>query len=172
MKHDYDMVARRLQRRKTAHGAIGKAYKSPKSTRLWRRRTIAGLSAEQDLTANVSLPELLEKAEVELRSSPSRSRSRSVSLAVGSIGSPQKESFSHFLYPGAEDPGVREWTKSDWKLLDSCFTDERYEVGEEQGIGGDPAPVDDILFENVVDRFVLLMGGLEMVLGHGPSWTM
>ena len=169
-KHDYDMVARKLRRRKTAHGAIGKAYSSPKSSRMWRRRTIAGLSAEDDLTANVTLPELLEKAEVELRSTPSRSRS--ASLAVGSIGSPQKENFGNFLYPGAETPGVRDWAKADWKLLDSCFTDERYEVGEEQGIGGELATVDDILLENVVDRFVELMGGLEKALSHGPSWTM
>ena len=163
------MVARRLRRRKTAHGAIGKAYKTPKASQLWRRRTVAGLSAESELAANISLPELLERAETELRSTPSRSRS--ASIAAGSVGSPQKERFG-FLYPDADASGPREWSKADWKLLDSCFTDERYEVGEEQGIGGDLASVDDVLLENVVDRFVDLMGGLDKVLGHGPSWSM
>lgn len=164
------MVARKLRRRKTAHGGVGKAYKTPKASQLWRRRTVAGLSAESELAANVSLPELLVKAEIELRSTPSRSRS--ASLAVGSVGSPQTGRFGDFLYPDADASGIREWAKADWKLLDSCFTDERYEVGEEQGIGGDLASVDDIPLENVVDRFVGLMGGLEKVLGHGPSWSM
>ena len=80
---------------------------------LWRRRTVAGLSAEDALSANVSLPELLERAEEELRSTPARSRSGSV--AFSSVGSPQKSRDRDFLYEDADTPGSREWTKEDWK---------------------------------------------------------
>ena len=161
------MVARKLKRRKTMGGKVGKSYKRPEETRMWRRRTIAGLSAEQDLERNVSF---LQQAEEELRQTPSRSRSNSI--ALGSEGSPQKEFRPSFLYEDAHAPGVREWSRTDWKLLDSCFTDERHEVGEEQGLDGELATVDDILLENVVDRFVELMGGLSLVESHGSSRTM
>ena len=76
------------------------------------------------------------------------------------------------MYEDADVSGIREWTKADWKLLDSCFTDERFDLGEEQGREpGDLAPVEDVRMEDVVDRFVDLMGGAAKVEGHGPSWT-
>ncbi|KAL5490230.1 hypothetical protein ACEPAI_5063 [Sanghuangporus weigelae] len=169
--HDYDMVARRLRRRKTTSDGIGKAYSTPKNMQTWRRRTVAGLTAEDALSANISLPELLEKAEDELRRSPTRSRSGSVALS--SVGSPQKSGWGNgFMYENADEPGIREWTKPDWKLLDSCFTDERYDLAEQLSLElGCLADVDDVPLESVVERFIELMGGAEIVASHGPSWT-
>ena len=138
--------------------------------RLWRRRTVAGLSAEDALSANISLPELLEKAEEDLRSSPSRSRCGSVALS--SIGSPPRSRWHDFMYENADLPGIREWSKADWKLLDSCFTDERYDLAEQMDLEpGSLADVDDVPLESVVERFVMIMGGVENVESHGPSWT-
>ncbi|OCB84190.1 hypothetical protein A7U60_g8866 [Sanghuangporus baumii] len=170
--HDYDMVARRLRRRKTTSGGISKAYSTPKNMQTWRRRTVAGLTAEDVLSANISLPELLEKAEDELRRSPTRSRSGSVALS--SVGSPQKSGWGNgFMHENVDEPGIREWTKTDWKLLDSCFTDERYDLAEQLSLElGSLADVDDVPLESVVERFIELMGGAEIVASHGPSWTM
>ena len=164
------MVARRLRRRKTTSDGISKAYSSPKNMKIWRRRTVAGLTAEDALSANISLPELLEKAEEELRRSPARSRSGSVALS--SAGSPQKPSWNEFMYENANEPGIREWTKAEWKLLDSCFTDERYDLAEQLGLEiGCLADVDDVPLESVVERFIVLVGGAEIVASRGPSWT-
>lgn len=165
------MVARKLRRRRTTVSGVSKAYSAPKNTQLWRRRTVAGLGAEDALTDNVALPELLVKAEEELRNSPARSRSGS--LALSSVGSPQKSRWNDFMYKDADPYGVREWTKADWKLLDSCFTDERYDLGEQQGLGaGCLADVEDVPLESVIERFIELKGGVEKVESHGPSWTM
>ncbi|KAI5124349.1 hypothetical protein M0805_008956 [Coniferiporia weirii] len=165
--HDYDMVARKLKRRRTATDGVSKPYSTPQKMQVWRRRTIAGLTAEAHITDNVALPELLEKAEQELRSSPARSRSGSV--APSSFGSPSRTAHRELQRPAS---GPREWTKADWKSLDSCFTDERYDLAEEQGLeAGCLASVDNVVFENVVNRFVELSGGAEVVESHGPSWT-
>ena len=164
------MVARKLRRRRTTAGGVSKPYSTPKNTQLWRRRTVAGLTAEDALSANISLPDLLEKAEEELRESPCRSRSGSVALS--SIGSPQKARWDDTMHENTDVPGIREWTKADWKLLDSCFTDERYDLGEQMGLEvGCLADVDDVPLECVVERFIELMGGAELVQSHGPSWT-
>ncbi|KAH8102371.1 hypothetical protein DFH11DRAFT_1777890 [Phellopilus nigrolimitatus] len=161
--HDYDMVARRLRRRQTAAAKVSKPYSTPQ--KLWRRRTIAGLAGEEHLTANVAL---LDRATEELRSSPARSRSGSVASSVA--GTPTKNRQYQYELPIVSGP--RDWTKADWKLLDSCFTDERYELAQERGLAGESlAPVDDVSLSDVAERFTDLMGGIEIVDSHGPSWT-
>ncbi len=57
----------------------------------------------------------------------------------------------------AQGGGV--WSKEEWRTLDMCFTEERYEVG-----GGDVmAHVDDVEIANVVARF-------EELVPYG-EWT-
>jgi len=42
-----------------------------------------------------------------------------------------------------------------------CFTDERLDVAEKLGLGSDKiADVDDVKVEDVVERFVEMMGGI------------
>ena len=123
------MIAKKLKRRRASANGVSKRYSSPKVCQSWRRRTVAGLAAEEDLLANVTLPELLEKAEKELLTSPVRSRAGS--LALSQCMTPTKPSADtpRFSYEHSDLPGPRDWGKGDWKLLDSCFTDERYDLG-------------------------------------------
>jgi hypothetical protein len=66
---------------------------------------------------------------------------------------------------------TREWTKDDWKQLDACFTDERLDVAEKMGLGSDSiASVDDVRIEDVVKRFVEMMGGSLLINGWGAGW--
>jgi len=66
---------------------------------------------------------------------------------------------------------ICEWTKDSWKQLDMCFTDERLDVAEKLGLeSGKIADVDDVKIENVVERFVEMMGGSRVVDGWGSDW--
>ncbi len=68
--------------------------------------------------------------------------------------------------------GPREWAKADWKLLDSCYTDERLAIGERSGLDpGDLAPADSVTLEDVVDRFIEVLGGEIIFDKLGSSWT-
>ncbi|KAF8217821.1 hypothetical protein K438DRAFT_1952682 [Mycena galopus ATCC 62051] len=92
--------------------------------------------------------------------------------------------------------GAREWTRSEWKALDACFTDERIAVAARLGMvlnlspapgpstpvrapaggpnGGAPAVMmasaDAVDLAAVVARFVALMGGERVVQGFGEKW--
>ena len=67
--------------------------------------------------------------------------------------------------------GERHWVKDDWKLLDACFTDERFVVGGNLRIGGDGlADVDVIDLGHVVDRYIGILGGGDLVKRFGPGW--
>lgn len=166
MQHDYDMIARRLRRKSMAGAGVHKGYGTPKKAELWRRRTIAGLAAEDSLSANVTLPELVQKAEEELRSTPVQSRAGSVSA----LGTPKK-TVEESDVRQQDVWGPREWTKADWKMLDSCFTDERYHLARSQGLPkGVLASVDDVEPQKVVERFIVILGS-GLTDSHGPSWT-
>jgi hypothetical protein len=66
---------------------------------------------------------------------------------------------------------IRKWTKDDWKQLDACFTDERLDVAEKLGLGTDEvADVDDVSVEHVMERFVEIMGGSQVVAAWGSAW--
>jgi len=90
---------------------------------------------------------------------------------------------ARFGHPGAalvppvvfgHDGEERVWTKEDWKQLDACFTDARLEMGRQLDIDGDEeglAPVDCVEVEDVVERFVLLMGGDQMVRSFSDAWS-
>ena len=132
----------------------------------------------------ITLPELLQEAELEVRDSP-----RCLSpLVLSARGDP-------FLTPIAPkyrvqtanvpmvdqkvevydgDIGEREWTKEDWKHLDACFTDQRLEVGSKLAgaLGQDIlASVDMISIDDVVDRFVVSKGGFETITSFGALWS-
>lgn len=53
---------------------------------------------------------------------------------------------------------VTGWTKSHWKKLDTCFTDERYAVAAAMGLPGRIADVSDVQVEAVAARFINEMG--------------
>lgn len=74
-------------------------------------------------------------------------------------------------------PG-REWTKDDWKILDGCFTDERIELASRMqpdsslGEGDEEIPlvgVDLVDVDDVVERFVVEVGGEETIDAYGWS---
>lgn len=71
------------------------------------------------------------------------------------------------------DPtGPREWGKDDWKILDACFTDERLDAAEKMGMAeGSMADVTDIRLDDVVNRFLEVIGGGAVLARLGPSWT-
>jgi len=57
-------------------------------------------------------------------------------------------------------------------LLDSCYTDERLELGPAIGLFGDAlAPADDVNLNNVIDRYNTAMGGESVVAQLGSHWT-
>jgi len=70
------------------------------------------------------------------------------------------------------DPtGPREWGKNDWKILDACFTDERLDAAEKMGMAeGSLADVTDIRLDDVMNRFVEVIGGDAVLAALGPSW--
>ena len=74
------------------------------------------------------------------------------------------------LVPNTPYPvGKRGWTKDDWKLLDACFTDQRLQLGNvEEGL---LASVDIVALDDVITRFVSLMGGQSLIDTFGDLWT-
>lgn len=72
----------------------------------------------------------------------------------------------------------REWSKDDWKILDGCFTDERIELASRmqpdsiRGEGDEEIPlvgVDLVDIDDVVERFVIEVGGEKSIDVHGWS---
>lgn len=122
----------------------------------------------------LTLPELLREAEAE------------VVTGTPTKGGGVRDSFKTPLLPsrsgtalmspdrGVDHIGERTWGKDDWKQLDACFTDERLEIGCRLDVGGDEAlaHVEYVEVENVVQRFVLLMGGHELVESFGETWNL
>ena len=133
----------------------------------------------------ITLPELLQEAELEVRDSPQSLSHRSLILPEG--GDPFKTPIvarykaktrpvstwmaDAEVYGG--DIGEREWTKEDWKQLDACFTDERLEVGSRLAGAEESllAPVNMVSIDDVVDKFVVSKGGLETITSFGASWS-
>jgi hypothetical protein len=113
---------------------------------------------------SMTLPELLHEAESELDSP---------TFPKGDFRTPSPAPVS-FRHPEAplviDTDGPREWSRSDWKLLDACFTDARLEVGARWGSEGTLGGVDAVELEDVVRRFVDIFGGDEAVSGLGPAF--
>ena len=164
MQHDYDLVKRTLRRNLLASGVS----KSP-------RRRRAGGSGNDLFVRPISpaaMPELIREAETELEKSFNESQRfmtpMRASLSVMSSSSSQYIDPSRLFDP----TGPREWGKNDWKILDACFTDERLDAGERMGMAvGSLADVTDIRLDDVVNRFIEVIGGDTVLTTLGPSWT-
>ena len=128
----------------------------------------------------MTLPELLQEAELEVKDSPWRLSQRS--LVLPTRGDPfltpiaakfrmQTADQKVEVYGG--DVGEREWTKDDWKHLDACFTDQRLEIGSRLA-GSEQnmlASVDTVSIDDVVDKFVISKGGFETITRFGELWS-
>lgn len=161
MQHDYDLVKRRHRRNLLASG-ISKA--SP------RKRSSSNGSFVRPISP-AAMPELIREAETELEKSFTGSERFMTpvraNLSVVSTSHPRHIDPSQLFDP----TGPREWGKNDWKILDACFTDERLDVAEKMGMNeGCLADVTDIRLDDVVNRFVEVIGGDGVLANLGPSW--
>lgn len=182
-----DELAKETRRRGVSAAGVGKDAREKK-----RRRSTLGMGVLGDTvfipgSPATTLPRLLAEAEAEVvRMSPVKgSLVREVFDGVG-----QRDPFKTPLPRRAdltkvslgqvdgyinndEESRERIWTKEDWKQLDGCFTDERLAIGDRlpaelarDGL----APVDMVQVSDVVERFLVLMGGLEVVATFGGAW--
>lgn len=118
------------------------------------------------------MPELIREAETELEKSFNGSQRFTTpiraNLFVASSSNTQYIDPSRLFDP----TGPREWGKNDWKILDACFTDERLDAAEKIGMTeGSLMDVTDIRLDDVVNRFVEVIGGDTVLVTLGPSWT-
>jgi hypothetical protein len=154
-----DSILRRARLNDVLQGGIVKT-----SNKKLRRTTLGGMIGDKVIIPGspaISLPELLQQAEITLNQSPlpksplkSASNSKSVPRPIQSKNS------------------EREWTRADWKQLDACFTEERLEIGARKGLPWEQlADVDDINIEDVVTRFIDVVGGYDAVRSFGSAWT-
>jgi len=110
---------------------------------------------------SMNLPELLHKAQSKLDSS---TFSRHASPAFR-MPSPAPSIFKQPEVPLVIDTdGLHEWSWSDWKLLNACFTDVRLEIGARWGGEGVMGDMDAVNLEGVVQRFEDIFGGAEVVV--------
>jgi len=185
-----DELAKETRRRGVSAAGVGKDAREKK-----RRRSTLGMGVLGDTvfipgSPATTLPQLLAEAEAEVvRMSPVKGSlvregldgvgqrdpfktplpSR-VNLTKVSLGSrKQVDEYSN----NNEESRERIWTKEDWKQLDGCFTDERLAIGHRlpaelarDGL----APVDMVQVSDVVERFLVFMGGLEVVETFGDAW--
>lgn len=150
-----------------------------KSASVSRRKSVGGVIGNKVVIPGspaTTLPELLREAEASIRleedsfhaslsltsSLPPKTPGANTSLSsVGASGRSIQQTVRKLL-------GPRDWTKADWKLMDSCFTDERLtHTQSPQAL----APAEDMDLEKVVDRFVAAIGGMYVLKTLGPSWT-
>lgn len=72
---------------------------------------------------------------------------------------------STFESLSAASQGPREWSKDDWRTLDTCYTDERLALG-----GDTLAPADKVSLDRVVDRFIATIEK-GVLATSGSSWS-
>ncbi|KAI9458933.1 hypothetical protein BJY52DRAFT_406246 [Lactarius psammicola] len=182
-QHDWDLVTkiarnrrlsprtvesliRNTRRADLASAGISKSSSPARSG----RRSFGVVVDGRVVTANspsMTLPELLSEAESELDAPTFLKRGQYTPRTP----SPAPASFRRPEAPLVIDTdGPREWSRSDWKLLDACFTDVRLEIGARWGSEGTLGDVDAVELEDVVERFVDIFGGEEVVSGLGPSF--
>ncbi|KAH9017089.1 hypothetical protein EDB83DRAFT_2438178 [Lactarius deliciosus] len=171
-QHDWDLVtkvarSRRLSPR-TVESLVRKARRADlasagvsKSSSPARsgRRSFGVVVDGRVVTANspsMTLPELLSEAESELDNPREQRTPRTPSPAPASFRRPEAPLV-------IDTDGPREWSRSDWKLLDACFTDMRLDIGTRWGCEGTLGDVDAVDLDDVVGRFVDIFGGEEVV---------
>lgn len=156
-----------------------------KGTPVHRRRTLGGVIGDKVFIPGsplMTVPQLLQEAElsVEQRERTLHTPSRNGSFASDtSFKLPLALDRPIFETPGPRrharpmfnSSGPRGWEKDDWKLLDACFTDERIALGTSKRIGETTlAPVEDVVLDNVVNRFLDYTGGIPED-ECWPGWT-
>ncbi|PCH45019.1 hypothetical protein WOLCODRAFT_165551 [Wolfiporia cocos MD-104 SS10] len=140
-----------------------------------RRHTLGGIVGDKVFlpdNSELTLSELLSQAEAEVSFSFDSSFSVSHTQPRRRFSHmPPRTSGSHASSASAYRENVAttstsgEWTKADWKRLDSCLTDERIAVGRRLGLrGGGLAPVEEINIEKAVDRFLVQESGIPAFL--------
>ena len=117
------------------------------------------------------MPDLIREAETELEKSFTGSERFTTPMRTN----PSMATSSHpqYIDPSRlfDATGPREWAKNDWKILDACFTDERLDAAEKMGMAeGSLADVTDIRLDDVVNRFLEVIGGDAVLAVLGPSW--
>lgn len=164
-----------------------------------RSRSLGGVIGDKVFIPGspaMTLPELLNQAEVELEHDPGViehertiienspvkglfSLPGSRASSVGVQDGPVRASSNPLMTPHRELVGLppeyyqetpgypsaqrREWAKEDWKAMDTCFTDERLDVGHRLGLAeGEMAEVDEVNLEDVVDRFAGTLEGAAL----------
>ncbi|TFK18687.1 hypothetical protein FA15DRAFT_760509 [Coprinopsis marcescibilis] len=122
---------------------------------------------------STTLPELLERAEKEVaveNASPEK-RNRTPERLKDPFSTPRTMPQPFILPAVRVTEGPRAWTKEEWKILDSCFTDERMDIADDaKDARQELASVDDVSVERIADRFVDIMGGDEVVKSYGAAW--
>jgi hypothetical protein len=118
------------------------------------------------------MPELIREAESELEKSFGGSH-RFCTPTRASISVASTSNSGYVDPTRLFDPtGPREWGKNDWKILDVCFSDERLDAAEKMGMAeGALADITDIRLDDVVSRFVDIVGGDAVLSALGPSWA-
>jgi hypothetical protein len=159
-----DTLTKMARRKTMSGGGIVKAR--DKESKKERRRSVSVIGDRVYIPGSpvTTLPELLKEAEAEMVTG--------TPVKVG-IRDPFKTPLPQFAYPVLFNLGgeQRLWTREDWKQLDACFTDERLEVGHRLQVNEGLAPIDRVRVEDVVQRFMLLMGGEEVVHSLGDEWS-
>ena len=152
-----------------------------KSSPAQRRHSVGGVIGDKVIIPGspaTTLPELLKEAEVSVRLEEdvfhSSFRSSDVLIPpktpvpiISSI-STTRPSLSKVQQTLRKLVGPRGWTKDDWKLLDSCYTDERLaRTRSPEAL----VPAESVDLENVVNRFINEMGGPDTIKTLGPLWS-
>lgn len=132
-----------------------------------------------DGTPRTSLTELLKEAEATvlleesmLRSlSPPKAAKPAAPSKISAQTSPKNPRFEAMRSIFDTSAGPRHWSKADWKALDTCYTDVRAELAKQAGPEeGALVSAEDVDEEQVMARFVELMGGVKVVEVLGDAW--
>lgn len=174
LSHGTAESASRDARRKSAlQSGVSKS-----SSEKQRRRSMGGMIGDRVFIPGspiMTLPELLTHAEEDLDRAEENLLVTVTPVKVmrqdrDPFKTPAPHGRSAFTAQNYRDD-KHAWTKEDWKQLDACFTDERLDVAEKLGSAeGVMADVEDIRIEDVVERFVVMMGGDATVNARGSLW--
>jgi hypothetical protein len=151
--------------------ASGRSNRSPNAAARYSKGGVIGDLVYMPNSPVVTLDGLLKEAEEEVvqelsvrGSVAGSSRSRSASpvkrepVSVSALAQAQSQArIADPIPQGGEqardwDGEERPWTKSEWKILDACFSDVRFDLG------GEEADVDEVPLEKVVEIFVGRVG--------------
>lgn len=189
-QHDYDCYTKLTKKHRASQSAVVDFAKECRRKSVTnagilkatdrRRRSTMGVIGNKVIIPGspvTTLPELLQQAEEEISHLANSSvRYASTPVRKQATRDPFKTPTSVKFAdreggttPKRHSAGPREWSKEDWKLLDACFTDQRINhPGDSHEV---LAPVDAVKLEDVVARFIDMMGGQSLVNTFGETWS-